>query len=169
MCTFSQLFLLASDPHPNFLPEFQLGMFTAVCCCFAFVKSLCFCWCGLKFYTQIKKGNRQQIYGNHFHQHDLLPKTSFCTEMQKIQPKIETNILQMCFLLEGFSCATNFLHEKHQSIAVRKLEYYELLVLFLCILKQPVTSIVYLKEWFATFLAQKPLSNKIIENTKNQT
>ena len=69
-------------------------------------------------------------------------------------------------MLEGFSRVTNFLHEKHQC---RKLEYYELLVLFLCILKQPVTSIVYLKEWFATFLAQKPLFGKIIENTKNQT
>lgn len=78
----------------------------------------------------------------------------------------------MCFysaqMLEGFCRVTNFLHEKHQCIVVRKLEY-ELLVLFLCILKQPVTSIVYLKEWFATFLAQKPLFGKIIENTKNQT
>lgn len=59
-------------------------------------------------------------------------------------------------MLEGLSRVTNFLHEKHQCIVVRKLEYYELSVLYLCILKQPVTSIVYLKEWFATFLAQKP-------------
>ena len=71
-------------------------------------------------------------------------------------------------MLEGFSLVTNFLHEKHQCIVLRKLEHYELLVLFLGILKQPVTSIVYLKEWLSTFLAQKPLSNKIIENTKNQ-